>query len=245
MTGSTASDVTLYNAAADDWWSGDRPWLRTLANLVPARLRHFDRVVGSWSGLAVLDLGCGGGFMAEALAARGARVSGLDPAEQAIAAARRHAEHSGHAIDYRVGHGESLPWPDGCFDAVVCVDVLEHVADLERVLAEIARVLRPQGWFLFDTINRTAFARLMVVTMGERVLGLLPRGTHDPALFISPRELNAKLSGLGFQVGRMQGLGPTGLTRRGDFRFGLVPLTAALYIGSARLGGPVAKVPSP
>lgn len=232
---STAQDVSLYNASAARWWSGEDRWLRTLANLVPARLRFFERVVPSWDGLAVLDVGCGGGFMAEALAAKGARMSGIDPAAQAIAAARNHAESVGYTIDYRVGSGEALPWPDDSFDAVVCVDVLEHVTDLDRVLAEFARVLRPGGWFLFDTINRTPLAGLMVVTVAERVLGLLPRGTHDPALFIRPDELRVKLAGLGFAVGRFQGIGPTGLDRRGDVVFGLVPLTLAVYIGAARL----------
>jgi 2-polyprenyl-6-hydroxyphenyl methylase/3-demethylubiquinone-9 3-methyltransferase len=230
------NDLALYDAVAEQWWRGEERWLRVLANMVPARLRFFDRHMPDWSGEAVLDLGCAGGFMAEAMARRGAVVTGIDPAARAVAAARRHAEAEGLDIRYDVGVGESLPYADAAFDAVVCVDVLEHVSDLNRVLAEVRRVLKPGGWFLFDTINRNPVATLMVVVGAERVLGLLPRGTHDPALFIKPSELCAALAGLGFDVKPFRGLGPIGLNRRGDFTFGTHPVTAALYIGAARLG---------
>jgi 2-polyprenyl-6-hydroxyphenyl methylase/3-demethylubiquinone-9 3-methyltransferase len=235
-TAARRDETALYDSVAGGWWDGRTRWLRVLANMVPARLRHFDAVVGDWRGKAVLDLGCAGGFMAEALARRGAVVTGIDPAAGAIAAARAHAAAEGLAIRYDVGAGEALPYADGAFDAVVCVDVLEHVEDLGRVLAEARRVLRPGGWFLFDTINRNPLAALVVVTGAERVLGLLPRGTHDPAKFIRPADLRARLGALGFESGRFRGLGPTGIDRRGDFTFGLLPLTAIIYIGAARRG---------
>ena len=138
------NDLTIYDQAADRWWSDDLRWVRTLKNLVPGRLGWFDRQI-DWRGKAVLDLGCAGGFMAEALDARGARVTGIDPAAEAVAAARAHAEAQGRAIAYDVGVGEDLPYADAAFDAVVCVDVLEHVRDLGQVLAEVSRVLRPGG----------------------------------------------------------------------------------------------------
>lgn len=234
---SSAQGTEIYDAVASHWWDDRIRWVRTLHAMAPARLRHFDRVMPNWSGRAVLDLGCAGGFMAEALAKRGAVVSGLDPSAGAIAAARAHAAAEGLAIDYREGFGEALPWPDAGFDAVVCVDVLEHVRDLDRVLAEVARVLRPGGWFLFDTINRNPLAAFAVVTVAERLLGLLPRGAHDPKLFIRPRDLRARLEGLGFETGRFRGLGPVGIDRRGDFRFGVIPGTAIIYIGTARKPG--------
>jgi 2-polyprenyl-6-hydroxyphenyl methylase/3-demethylubiquinone-9 3-methyltransferase len=133
-----------------------------------------------------------------------------------------------------VGVGEALPYPDGAFDAVVCVDVLEHVSDLARVLAEVARVLRPGGLFLYDTINRNLVSRLAVITMAEDVLRLLPKGTHDPALFITPAELRAGLTGAGLVPGRMAGLGPRGVSRRGEMRFGTLPVRTAIYMGLAR-----------
>jgi len=230
------NDLTIYDDVADRWWSDEVRWLRALRNLVPARLGWFDRFI-DWSDKAVLDLGCAGGFMAEALAARGARVTGIDPAAEAVAVARDHARTAGYAIAYDVGVGEALPYDDAVFDAVVCVDVLEHVDDLERVLAEVARVLRPGGWFLFDTINRNPLSRLAVITLAEDVLRLLPRGTHDPARFIRPRELRRALAGGGLTPGPMTGLGPCGMNRRGDPVFARLPLKTVIYMGVAQRGG--------
>jgi 2-polyprenyl-6-hydroxyphenyl methylase/3-demethylubiquinone-9 3-methyltransferase len=226
------NDLTLYDRVADRWWSDDIRWVRTLKNLVPGRLAWFDRQI-DWRGKEVLDLGCAGGFMAEALARRGARVTGLDPAAAAITAARAHAAAEGLSIRYDIGAGEALPYAAQRFDAVVCVDVLEHVADLPQVITEVARVLRPGGRFLYDTINRTALARFATITLAEEVLRLLPRGTHDPALFIRPHELQHLLRQAGLTPGPVTGLGPRGLNRRGDLTFGPLPLTAVLFMGAA------------
>ena len=227
------NDLTIYDRVAENWWSDDIRWVRTLKNLVPGRLAWFDRQI-NWQSRDVLDLGCAGGFMAEALAARGAQVTGIDPAEGAIAAARAHARAQGLRICYDVGVGEALPYDTDSFDAVVCVDVLEHVTDLHRVLAEVARSLRPGGLFLFDTINRNLLARLVTITVAEDLLRLLPRGTHDPTMFIKPRELRAAMQGAGLVPGAITGLGPRGINRRFDLTFGPLPLTAILYMGTAR-----------
>ncbi len=221
------NDLTIYDTVADRWWSDDIRRVRTLKNLVPGRLRWFDRHT-DWQGKDVLDLGCAGGFMAEALARRGANVTGIDPAAGAIAAARAHARAGGLRIGYDVGVGEALPYDAASFDAVVCVDVLEHVADLDKVLAEVARTLRPGGMFLFDTINRNPLARLATITLAEDLLRLLPRGTHDPALFIRPAELRRALQGAGLVPGATTGLGPRGIDRRLDLTFGPLPLTGVL-----------------
>jgi 2-polyprenyl-6-hydroxyphenyl methylase / 3-demethylubiquinone-9 3-methyltransferase len=227
------NDLTIYDKVADQWWSDDIRWVRTLKNLVPGRLSWFDARI-EWQGKAVLDLGCAGGFMAEALAQRGADVTAIDPAAEAINAARAHARKVGLRIGYDVGVGEALPYDDATFDAVVCVDVLEHVGDLNMVLAQVARTLRPGGLFLFDTINRNPLARLATITIAEDVLRLLPRGTHDPAMFIKPREMQCALQGAGLVPGPITGLGPRGINRRGDLIFGPLPLTAVLYMGTAR-----------
>ncbi len=229
----TRNDLTIYDSVAAHWWSDDVRWIRTLKNMVPARLNWFDRHI-DWSGKRVLDLGCAGGFMSEAIFDRGAIVTGLDPASDAIAAARAHAEETGRTIAYDVGVGESLPYEDGSFDAVVCVDVLEHVSDLGTVISEVARVLVPGGLFLFDTINRTWVARVATITVAEDILRLLPKGTHDPAMYIKPGELNAELERSGLRPGATTGVGPVSVTLRGDVRFGRLPLKAVLYMGTAR-----------
>jgi 2-polyprenyl-6-hydroxyphenyl methylase/3-demethylubiquinone-9 3-methyltransferase len=227
-------DVAIYDAVSAAWWDDSVRWVRTLRAMVPARMAHFDQIIGDWSGLRALDLGCAGGFMTEALAARGAQAEGIDPSQGAIAAARAHAAAEGLQIPYRTGVGEALPYAEDSFDAVVCVDVLEHVTSLPEVLSEVARVLRPGGWFLFDTINRNPLAAFAVVTAAERILRLLPRGAHDPAKFIRPRELRAGLEAEGFAVERFLGLGPVGVDRNLDFRFGITPFTGIIYIGAAR-----------
>lgn len=230
-----ANDLSIYRTYAPNWWDGSQRFLRLLHNIVPARMRYFSTLVAPWNGKAVLDLGCGGGFMSEALAKEGAHVVGVDPSAPAIDAARAHAQKEGLAIDYKVGSGEHIPLEDASADCVVCVDVLEHVDDVGTVLDEIGRVLKPGGMFLFDTINRTPLAKLVLVDFGETILGLLPRGTHDPAKFIQPAELRAMLIERGFKVGPFVGLSPRGLNWRLDFTFGRFPSTKIMYMGHALL----------
>lgn len=227
------NNLEIYDEVAAQWWSDDIRWVRTLKNLVPGRLKYFDRFA-QWEDAAVLDLGCAGGFMAEALAERGAQVTGIDPAADAIEAARQHAAQSGLAIAYDVGVGEDLPYDAAGFDYVVCVDVLEHVTDLDKVIPEVARVLKPGGLFLFDTINRNPIARLATITVAEDILRLLPRGTHDPSMFIKPKELERAMTRAGLVPGKTTGLGPRGVNRRGDLTFGPLPLRSVLYMGTAR-----------
>jgi ubiquinone biosynthesis O-methyltransferase len=226
------NDLSIYDTYASQWWDGSQRWLRTLQNLVPARLKYFDSFT-NWQGTDVLDLGCGGGFMAVALAERGATVTGIDPAEKAIAIANLHVASQNLGIRYLVGSGEHIPLADQSMDRVVCVDVLEHVANLHQVISEVRRVLRPDGLFLFDTINRTWIANLIVVFLGERIFKILPLGTHDPAKFIKPAELANLLEEQGFRVSPFVGLGPIGLNLKLDFVFGTLPTTSVMYMGHA------------
>lgn len=232
MTGTVRNDLTIYDNVAEQWWSDEIRWVRTLKNLVPARLAWFDRYI-DWSEKDVLDLGCAGGFMAEAIASKNSNVTGIDPAADAISAAKRRAASIGQDINYAVGVGEALPYTDASFDAVVCVDVLEHVRDLTKVAAEVTRVLRPGGIFLFDTINRNLLSRFVTVTLAENILGILPKGTHDPRLFIKPNELRNTLKNSGLVVGPQTGLGPRGINRKGDFVFGALPVKSVIYMGIA------------
>jgi 2-polyprenyl-6-hydroxyphenyl methylase/3-demethylubiquinone-9 3-methyltransferase len=230
------NDLTIYDKIADQWWSEEVRWIRILRNLAKGRLSWFDEAL-DWQGKEILDLGCAGGFMAEAIAQRGAKVTGIDPAQKAIEIARSHAESEHLSIKYDVGVGENLPYGDQTFDIVVCVDVLEHVSDLNQVINEIARVLKPGGYLAYDTINRTLLARFATITLAEDILGILPRGTHDPNLFIKPSELKAVMEKAGLTVGPIVGLGPNGIDKRFDPTFGYVPITGIIYMGLAQLKG--------
>jgi len=230
------NDLTIYDKIADQWWSEEVRWIRILRNLAKGRLSWFDEAL-DWQGKEILDLGCAGGFMAEAIAQRGAKVTGIDPAQKAIEIARSHAESEHLSIKYDVGVGENLPYGDQTFDIVVCVDVLEHVSDLNQVINEIARVLKPGGYLAYDTINRTLLARFATITLAEDILGILPRGTHDPNLFIKPSELHAVMERAGLIVEPIVGLGPNGLDKRLDLTFERVPFTGIIYMGLARLKG--------
>ena len=174
------NDLTIYDGVAEHWWSDDVRWIRTLKNMVPGRLNWFDQHV-DWKQARVLDLGCAGGFMTEAMDDRGATVTGIDPAAHVVDVARAHAEAHGRHISYDVGVGEDLPYDAAAFDVVVCVDVLEHVQCLSKVLDEVSRVLRGGGIFLFDTINKTSLARLLTVTFAEDILGLCLRRSVCPS----------------------------------------------------------------
>ena len=226
-------DTAIYDERASDWWSSDRYLTRGLHAMVRPRMKWFGRIAGPWTGLRVLDLGCGGGFMTEAIADQGAEVIGVDPAAAAIAAARRHADERRRRIEYRIGRAEDVPLPDRSVDRVVCVDVLEHVDDLARSCREMARVLKPGGLLLFDTINRTRLSRWIVIGLYERVLRMAPHGTHDFRKLIRPEELRRHLESAGFAWGRLAGLGPIGFNWRGDPVFARLPFLAVGYMGVA------------
>jgi 2-polyprenyl-6-hydroxyphenyl methylase/3-demethylubiquinone-9 3-methyltransferase len=204
-------DNDYYDGVGDAWWDARGP-LRGLHEMNPARAGYVDRVLCQGPGAAgrrgvrVLDVGCGGGILTEELARLGYCVTGIDLAAGAIAAARRHAARSGLTVDYRVGSAYDLDVPDESIDAAVASDVLEHLHDLPRAVAEIARVLRPGGIFAFDTINRTARSYVVMILLGERLIRLVRPGTHNWRMFIRPAELTAVAAGHGLQMRDTTGL---------------------------------------
>jgi 2-polyprenyl-6-hydroxyphenyl methylase / 3-demethylubiquinone-9 3-methyltransferase len=229
------NDQSIYQDNAQAWWDGSQRFMRLLANQVPARMAYFDRVNPDWKRLEVLDLGCGGGYMSEAIARRGARVIGIDPSTASLQAAQIHAQPQGLNIIYRAGVGEAIPLETHSIDRVVCVDMLEHVQDVEKVLSEVHRVLRQGGIFFFDTVNRNWLSRLVFITLAENVVKALPRGAHDPAKYIRPKEMQRMLEKTGFSVDprTFSGMRPTGTDQHKDMIFGLSPITWVLYIGYA------------
>jgi 2-polyprenyl-6-hydroxyphenyl methylase / 3-demethylubiquinone-9 3-methyltransferase len=166
----------------------------------------------------VLEVGCGGGLISERLAQRGTIVVGIDPSQDALQTARNHARCSGlgHVVYFQHGYAESLPYADGSFSVIVCMDVLEHVSDADAAINEITRVLAPGGVFVFDTINRTLLARIALLWIGERFFqkyGLIP-GLHNYSGFIKPAELRVHLVKSGLKVHEMLGFMPAFKRRR-------------------------------
>lgn len=229
-----ANDLKMYDERAADWWTPGAPF-NELKTFNPPRFAFFDRFLPAWHGKTVLDVGCGGGLSCEFLAARGAVVSGIDLSSKSIAIAQAHAQQQGYTIDYRQGRAEQLPYGDARFDAVVCVDVLEHVRNLEQTLREIHRVLKPGGWFFFDTLNRTWKARIIMIWLMEYVLRKIPRGLHDWQLFIKPEELREHLAALGFATPVLQGFDFRGIDpQTGEAKVSINDDLSVFYIGAVQ-----------
>lgn len=208
------ADNDVYDRLGSSWWDENSP-LSLLHGVTPGRFAYFRDVLAGQgrmtaSGQRALDVGCGGGFLAEEFAAAGCQVTGIDPSPASIATARAHARRRGLRIDYRVGPGERLPVPDSAYDLAYCCDVLEHVSDVDRVVSETARALRPGGLYLFDTINRTVRSRLFMITLMQRwpPTRIVDATIHDWDMFIKPGELTGLMARCGLEVCEITGLGP-------------------------------------
>ncbi|MBE9181583.1 3-demethylubiquinone-9 3-O-methyltransferase [Oculatella sp. LEGE 06141] len=191
------NDLEFYDLSAEQWWNQDSK-IYALHHLNKPRFEFFDRYVSDWQNLNVLDVGCGGGFSCEFMAARQAVVSGMDQSQKCIDAAQKHAATNGFAINYCCAMAEEMPYADHTFDVVVCVDVLEHVENVYCVLSEISRILKPNGLFFFDTINRNFKSKLVMIWLMENILGEIQKGVHDWNKFITLDELHELLHKTGF-----------------------------------------------
>jgi 2-polyprenyl-6-hydroxyphenyl methylase/3-demethylubiquinone-9 3-methyltransferase len=192
-----AGEIARFQAAASRWWDPEGE-MRPLHDLNPVRLEYVERA-GPLEGLRVVDVGCGGGLLAEAMARKGARVTGLDLAPELLQVANLHALEAGIALDYRLEAAEQHAVEHaGEYDLATCMEMLEHVPDPRSVIAALATLLRPGGDLFVSTINRTPRAYLHAVVGAEYLLRMLPRGTHTYEKFIRPSELAAwgKAAGL-------------------------------------------------
>jgi len=194
-----------FDAIASGWWDPEGPF-RPLHELNPARLRYIaDRV--ELDGSKVVDVGCGGGILAESLARKGGQVTGIDVASRVLATARLHLHESGLDVDYRQVTVEELAADEPqAYDVATCMEMLEHVPDTRSIVRSIHSLLKPGGHAFFSTLNRTPMAFLLGIVGAEYVARLLPRGTHRYDRFIRPSELSAWLRDAGFEVRDITGL---------------------------------------
>ena len=200
-----AAEIARFQSAASRWWDPEGE-MRPLHELNPVRLAYVERS-GALRGRSVLDVGCGGGLLSEAMAVAGATVTGLDQASELLDVARLHALESGVPVDYRLetaeAHAESHA---GRYDVVTCMEMLEHVPDPASVVAALAVLVRPGGHVFVSTINRNPRAWLQAVVAAEYVLRLLPRGTHAYDKFIRPSELASWARDCGLEMVDIAGL---------------------------------------
>lgn len=203
-------EVARFDALGQTWWDEAGP-MRVLHRFNPVRLtyirdtacRHFGRNPNAplaLQGLSLVDVGCGGGVLSEPLARLGAQVTGLDPAPNNIAVARRHAEAEGVAVDYRSETIESVVAAGARYDIVVAMEVVEHVADMKGFLGAACAAVKPGGLLFAATINRTLRSFALAIVGAEYLLGWLPRGTHDWDKFVKPDELARAVEAGGLSV---------------------------------------------
>jgi len=181
-------ELQKFSALAHRWWDPNSEF-KPLHDINPLRLNYIDGIA-QISGKKVLDVGCGGGILAESMAARGADVTGIDLGEKPLKVAKLHLLETGQKVDYRLIAAEDLAAQQpGQFDVVTCMEMLEHVPDPASIVRACAQLAKPGGHLFFSTLNRNPKSYLFAVIGAEYVLNLLPRGTHDYAKFIKPSEL--------------------------------------------------------
>ena len=183
------AEVAKFEELASRWWDPQSEF-KPLHDINPLRVDYIDRHVGL-AGKRVLDVGCGGGILSEAMAQRGARVTGIDMGEAPLSVARLHQYESGVEVDYRQTTAEQLAaeQPAG-YDVVTCLEMLEHVPDPGSVIRACSQLVKPGGLVCFSTLNRNPKSYLLAIIGAEYLLRMLPRGTHDYRKFIRPSELD-------------------------------------------------------
>jgi len=212
MTNVDPAEIAKFEQLASRWWDRQGEF-KPLHEINPLRANYIDRRAPV-ADRQLLDVGCGGGILTEAMAQRGARVTGIDMGEAPLEVARLHALESGAQVDYRRIPVEELAAAQpGSFDIVTCLEMLEHVPDPASVIRACADLIKPGGHLFFSTINRTAKGWLFAVVGAEYVLKMLPKGTHEYAKFIRPSEMGAWLRDAGLEIRDITGMTYNPLTR--------------------------------
>lgn len=208
------AETARFADLADTWWD-EHGSSRPLHLMNPVRLAYVSERAGSLSGREVLDVGCGAGLLSEAMAAKGAQVTGIDATPETLGAARLHLHVSGLKVNYQQALAEDWATDHAqAYDVVTCMELIEHVPDPHSLVSACARLVRPGGHVFFSTINRTLKAWLLAVVAAEYVLKMLPRGTHDYQRLVRPSELSAWARASGLDLSDLCGLAFNPITER-------------------------------
>jgi 2-polyprenyl-6-hydroxyphenyl methylase / 3-demethylubiquinone-9 3-methyltransferase len=206
------SEIAKFSALAHKWWDTESEF-KPLHEINPLRIDFMQKHI-ELAGKKILDVGCGGGILAEGLARHGANVTGIDLAEKSLKVAKLHLFESKLEVDYRCVPVEQLATEEPeSYDIVTCMEMLEHVPSPASVVAACARLVKPGGWVFFSTLNRNAKSYMLAVVGAEYVLGMLPRGTHDYAKFIKPSELARMTRNAEIETVSLSGLSYNPLTK--------------------------------
>lgn len=207
-----AREIAKFEALAHRWWDPDGEF-KPLHDINPCRLDYIDGIAGI-AGKRIVDVGCGGGILAESMARKGATVTGIDMGGAPLEVARLHALETGATVEYVQSTAEDFAASRaGQFDIVTCMEMLEHVPDIHSTIAACATLVKPGGHVFFSTINRHPEAYVLLILGAEYIANILPKGTHDYARFIRPSELAAACRTAGLSVKAIRGMRYNPLTR--------------------------------
>ena len=211
-----AAEIEKFQSIASRWWDRESEF-KPLHDINPLRVSYIENQAAGIDGKKILDVGCGGGILSEALAQKGARVTGIDMAELSLEVARLHLHQSGLEVDYRLTTVEDFAEVNaGSYDIVTCLEMLEHVPDPAAVIAAACRLLKPGGRLFLSTLNRNPKSFALAVIGAEYILRMLPRGTHDYQKFIRPAELATWARQAGLKLITQSGLSYNPVLRRAD-----------------------------
>jgi 2-polyprenyl-6-hydroxyphenyl methylase / 3-demethylubiquinone-9 3-methyltransferase len=204
------AEIVRFDALAEEWWKSDgafkvvhafnRARVTYLSERLPLLLQRDPRTAQSLAGISIIDVGCGAGLVTEPISRLGATVLGIDAAERNVLIAQRHAHSTGASVQYRHARPEELGRQRGSFQAVISLEVVEHVANLQKFLEALACLVAPRGILVIGTLNRTIGSFVKAIIGAEYILQWLPRGTHDWQKFVTPEELDFELRRHGFET---------------------------------------------